>query len=83
MLGINQSYKIEPISGLSILNFHDSVELFLQLSAEEVGVTRTKDIKFMEYWDLITAKGILLPLKGSISKLNNARANLKHGGLIT
>lgn len=82
LLGIDQSYKIEPVCGLSILNFHDSVELFLQLSAEEVGVTRTRDINFMDYWDLIEAKGISLSLKGSMRKLNNARANLKHGGLI-
>jgi len=82
LLGINQSYKIEPICGLSILNFHDSVELFLQLSAEKVGVTRTKDIKFMEYWELIEAKGFSLSLKQSIHKLNNARVSLKHGGLI-
>lgn len=81
LLGIDQSYKIEPICGLSVLNFHDSIELFLQLSAEEVGVKRTKDIKFMEYWELIEAKGVSLSSKQSMHKLNDARGNLKHGGL--
>jgi hypothetical protein len=81
-LGINQSYKSDPMGGLAILNFHDCVELFLQLSAEKVGVTRTRDRNFMEYWDLISGKGYQLSLKEAMSKLNDSRAGLKHGGVV-
>jgi len=80
--GINQSYKSEPFYGLSILNFHDSVELYLELLAEEFGFTKTKNIGFIKYWELISQKGTNLPLKTSMEKLNTARVSLKHSGLI-
>lgn len=39
-LGVEQSHKPEPLCWASVLTFHDSVELFLQLSAEYVKSTK-------------------------------------------
>jgi hypothetical protein len=76
-----QSYAFYPASQLSILMFHDAIELFLVLAYEEVGGTKTTQINFMEYWDLIYGKSKkLVTQKSSISKLNDARIQLKHKG---
>ena len=80
-LGIEQSLKPEPMCCISILNFHDAVELFLQLTIEYLNVGKNR-IKFLEYFDLISKKlnGKELNQKESIIRLNNARVSLKHYG---
>ncbi len=55
-VAIDQSNKPEPLGSFSILTFHDSVEMFLQLSAEYLGAKRTNDIRFIKYWEVINAK---------------------------
>lgn len=82
-IGIEQSQRPEPLSSASILTFHDSVELFLQLSCEIVGAGKS-DIKFMEYWDLINSKltGAKLTQKESLRRLNTSRVNFKHHGTL-
>jgi hypothetical protein len=82
IIGLNQSYKAEPFSGFSILNFHDCIELFLQLSAEVILNKKTTDLNFMRYWELFSKKEINLPYKEGMRKLNKARVNLKHSGLL-
>ena len=85
-IGIEQSRKAEPLCWASILTFHDTIELFLELASEYLGVTkRLKDIKFMQYWSLINP--ILkergkdgLTQKISIDRLNGARVAFKHHG---
>lgn len=77
-LGIEQSLKSEPICCISILTFHDAVELFLQLTSEYLNVGK-KIIHFMEYFTLISNKieGKDLSQKESIRRLNTARVSLK------
>ena len=85
-LGVEQSRKVEPLCYVSILTFHDAVELFLQLVAEYLDVKkRIKEIHFMEYWDLINhrlkEKGKSeLTQKMAMERLNKARVAFKHYG---
>lgn len=80
-LAINQSRQPAPLSSASILTFHDSVELFLQLSSEFLDVGRS-GIGFLEYWDVITPRITdgELTQKESMRRLNSARVALKHHG---
>ena len=68
---------------ISILMFHDSVELFLYLSAEQLNVNLPHYIHFMEYWEKINNKlnGKELTQRTSMDKLNRTRVSLKHKGL--
>lgn len=80
-IGIEQSYKPEPLCSSSILLFHDSVELFLSLSCENFNIG-TDNIKFMEYWEKLSKK---LPegfptQKESMRRFNKSRVALKHNG---
>ena len=80
-VGIEQSQRPEPLCSASILTFHDAIELFLQLASEHLNVGR-RDIKFLEYWDLISPQlpGNELTQKESMRRLNRARVALKHHG---
>lgn len=70
-----------------IIEFHDTVELFLILTAEylDIPVSSLRDIGFMKYWNLINP---ILQKKGkdgltqriSMEKLNEARVAFKHHG---
>ena len=70
----------------TILTFHDSVELFLQLVAEYVNLKeRIRDIHFMEYWALLDpCLKVMgkpeLTQKISMERLNKARVDFKHYG---
>jgi hypothetical protein len=53
-IGVNQSFQPEPLAGVSILAFHDSVEIFLQVASEHLDVSGPKGKEqrsFMGYWD--------------------------------
>lgn len=77
--GIEQSRRPMPMASMSVLTFHDAVELFLYLSAEEVDA-HTSD-KLMDYWNDIKQKsGIELFGKAGIDRLRQARVGLKHYG---
>jgi hypothetical protein len=77
--GVEQSQRPMPMASMSVLTFHDAVELFLYLSAEEVDA-HTSD-KLMDYWNDIKQKsGIELFGKAGINRLRQARAGLKHYG---
>jgi len=79
--GLSQSHASAPMSSASILAWHDSVELFLQLASEHLNVGGGQPA-FMEYWDLLNKK--LSPAevgqKESMRRLNKARVALKHHG---
>lgn len=81
-VGLSQSYQPEPLFGVSILSFHDSIELFLQLAAEKFNIRKT-DIAFNSYWKLL-GEGLKAKLsqEESMRKLNKARVGLKHNGII-
>lgn len=83
-IGLYQSNQPEPLYGISILFFHDSIELFLQLSLEKLGTSSPTEPKFMEYWSIIDAKlkNTSLSQKESMKRLNKARVDLKHLGII-
>jgi len=80
--GVRQASLIDPLNGFSILIFHDSIELFLNLICE------INDVKvpgnFMEYWDVINRKTTPkeLTYKSPMEKLNKARVGFKHHGII-
>jgi hypothetical protein len=79
---VEQSRMPEPLAPVSLLSFHDAVELFLQLASERLDAG-TKQPNFMEYWDLLAPKlpnGQGLSQKESMRRLNKARVALKHNG---
>lgn len=83
-LGIRQSRQKTPKDSISILMFHDSVELFFQLSTEYLSASSRTNIGFMEYWGVINQKlqGQQLSQKNQMNRLNKARVNLKHHGIL-
>lgn len=81
-IGINQSKNSEHIAGAALLTFHDSAELFLKLSSEELNIGKS-GLHFMEYWELISNElsgDKELTQKESMRRLNKARVALKHHG---
>ncbi len=81
-LAVDQSHKPEPLNMVSILHFHDAVELFLVLVSEHLNTGKMGQ-DFMTYWETINQK---LPSKDfgqkdSMNRLNKARVNWKHYGI--
>lgn len=83
-VAVEQSRLPEPLSAASVLTFHDSIELFLQLACEHLSVNVKNDITFLEYWEMLKPKlsGEGLTQKSAMSRLNASRGNLKHKGLL-
>lgn len=83
-LAVEQSNQPSPKDSSSILTFHDSIELFLQLSGEILNAKIKTTTKFMEYWEIINKElgGVELSQKASMNRLNTARRSLKHSGLL-
>jgi hypothetical protein len=82
-LAVEQSRAPEIMAAASLLTFHDSIELFLQISAEHLNVG-SKQPNFMDYWDLIPDKLPVseFPQKEAMRRLNKARVALKHHGTL-
>ena len=82
-LAVEQLKAPEPMAAASLLTFHDSIELFLQVSSEHLDVN-INGLSFMDYWKELSPKlqpgG--LPHKQSMSRLNKARVSLKHNGTL-
>ena len=81
-IAVSQSTQPEPLSSASILMFHDSVELFLQLACEHLGEKALH--QFMEYWSVLRQKlgGKGPTQEGSMDRLNSSRKELKHHGTL-
>ena len=82
----NQSTLPDPLNASSVLMFHDAVELFLQLCAEELNVN-TDNVSFMGYWEKLKPKLVELRIeeltqKEGMRRLNKARVSLKHHGIL-
>lgn len=75
---VDNSNKSEPMSFISMLMFHDNIELFLNLIAEHVNADVSEKTPFMVYWDKIKDKGIDLGQKVQMNRLNKVRVDLKH-----
>lgn len=67
-----QSQQQSASAGLSVLAFHDCVEMLLVLIAHH----KNKKVQdhFLDYWHVIPE----LPYKGNMENLNNVRISLKH-----
>lgn len=70
------SQEGEPLNGLCLLPFHDSVEMFMKLCADEQGVSVTRNTIFSYYFDLLPN----LQDKAQMLSLNARRVSLKHHG---
>jgi hypothetical protein len=82
-LGVDQSHKPEPFAAAAVLTFHDACEMFLQIAAEHNGITPSKRSDFLDYWTLFEQQAQLqVTSKVSMDRLNRARVNLKHGGVL-
>ena len=77
-VGVQQSEQHEPVCSFSILSFHDSIEMFVKLLAEQLNLKSDK-FTFIEYWNNIPS----LTLKESMRTLNERRVNIKRKGLLT
>lgn len=76
--GVQQSYEYEPLNGFSILSFHDSVEMFMNLCAETKNISVPRNTTFVGYYDLLDD----LECKATMDNLNKKRVSLKHSGAI-
>jgi len=83
-VAIGQSHQPEPLAAASILTFHDSIELFLQLACEHLDADTKKHTQFVQYWEILKPKisGSGLAQKESMKRLNNSRVALKHHGTL-
>ncbi|MEI7491328.1 MAG: hypothetical protein WCK92_08015 [Bacteroidota bacterium] len=78
-IGIEQSRQSESTAFLSILSFHNSVEMFLVLVCEnDPNVKMSGDKNFMSYWEKVPQ----LSMSSSMRKLNELRNGIKHKGII-
>jgi hypothetical protein len=79
-VAVEQSHRPEPLSYTAILGFQDSVELFLILACDFLGVGK-KDQKFLEYFNTIQQKlGSDISERRAMIRLNETRVALKHYG---
>lgn len=81
-LGNEHAHKSEPLKSLSVLIYHDLVELFLDLICDELEINRSDS--FMGYWGVINKKirPNELSHKSTMGKLNKSRVNFKHHGIM-
>ncbi len=79
---LEQSKQPEPLCGLSILTFHDCIELFLIFALEKLTGNK-QDKGFSDYWEPISQK-LGRPLTGreEMQRLNKSRVNFKHYGIL-
>ncbi|MBK3572606.1 hypothetical protein JHN63_01955 [Streptomyces sp. MBT65] len=77
--GIEQSRQPSPLRARAITSFHDAIENFIGLTAEQLGVELKPRIEFLQYWEALKP-AIELPGKTEMKRLNDARIALKHNG---
>lgn len=82
--GVEESRQSFPLSATAILTFHDAIEFFFVLAAEEKSANVKTNTPFMHYFEAINQAIGSQPLyhKPSIARLNEARRGLKHGGIL-
>lgn len=77
--GVEQSRQPSVLAARALTSFHDAVENFLGLVAEQLGVDLRARTEFLHYWEAIKPE-MELPSKASMKRLNDARVALKHHG---
>lgn len=76
--GLALSYESEPTNGLCLLPFHDSIEMFMKICADNKSVKIDRSTKFMDYFSKLPN----LQCSSQMQNLNNKRVALKHHGEI-
>jgi len=76
--GLALSYESEPTNGLCLLPFHDSIEMFMKICADDKSVKIDRGTKFMDYFSKLPN----LQCSSQMQNLNNKRVALKHHGEI-
>ena len=82
--GVVQSRTAEPGNSIGVLLFHDAVDLFLQLAAEHLNITKKLGKSFLlDYLAEIDAHLQPTTLSGrpGMVRLNAIRNSLKHNGV--
>ena len=81
-VAVDQSRQPEPLRVASVLTFHDSIELFLDLACDQFGISSKKTREFKDYWNALEEhlKEQSLFQKRSMERLNMARVSFKHHG---
>ncbi|MFF6985617.1 hypothetical protein [Streptomyces sp. NPDC010273] len=77
--GIEQSRQPSPLRARAVTSFHDAVENFIGLTAEQLGVELKPRMEFLQYWEVLKPQ-LELPGKTPMKRLNDARISLKHNG---
>jgi|SRR5579871_2077742 len=79
---MEESQQPEPFGLISILKFHDSVELFLDLACDKFSIPPNKTQRFRDYWTELEKhlQNQTLSEKRSMERLNDARVSFKHHG---
>jgi hypothetical protein len=86
-LGVRQSRQPEPLRALSLLMFHDAIELFFDAAASHHGQPqpppKARQTMFDAYLDALdrVVAPATLPERAALGSLNKARVSLKHHGL--
>lgn len=84
-IGFEQAERPEPMCHVALLTFHDAVEIFLNLASEHLDAPIKNNQTFIDYWIPISDKlptGTILTEKTAMMRLNKARVNLKHYGIL-
>ena len=79
-VGLEQCKQPEIVAYSSILSFHDSIDMFMQLAAEKKGIAKREREK--SYMMSFFSKIPELTLEASVNKINVRRNSLKHNGQI-
>ena len=80
-----ESANAEPLSSVSILNYHDALEFAFDIVLTDKGISMN-GLSFMQYFDKInewlrTNGRTEISLRPSLEKLKDRRVNLKHKGI--
>jgi hypothetical protein len=84
---VDQTKLPVPLIYSAVLTFHDTVELFLGLSADHLGVSIQEHLPFTKYWEVLHpdkagSRGVDLPTKQGMNRLNRLRNGFKHAGTL-
>lgn len=81
----NQSKRGYPMAAAAVLTLQDAVEGMLVLIAEQSGARIPKNPNFDQYWEPVVdalKEPDLLHHRTAMGRLNKARVNLKHHGIL-
>lgn len=77
-IAVDQSKYPESLSFVSILTFHDALDMFMQLAAEKEGVPKKEKMFLVDFFQVLTN----VTLGASVKKINQRRNAIKHSGII-